>query len=64
MSVDPTTIVSMIEQCVKIYEYIEAVKESSEERRRFMQEVATLRDVLVILQKRLKDHAFTQNRLS
>ncbi|KAF9032172.1 hypothetical protein BDZ89DRAFT_598028 [Hymenopellis radicata] len=64
MSVDPTTIVSMIEQCVKIYEYIEAVKESSEERRRFMQEVAALRDVLVNLQGLLRDEAFTQDRSS
>ncbi|KAF9011606.1 hypothetical protein BDZ89DRAFT_1143121 [Hymenopellis radicata] len=64
MSVDPTTIISMIEQCVKIYDYIEAVKESSEERRRFMQEVAALRDVLVNLQGLLRDEAFTQDRSS
>ncbi len=64
MSVDPTSIVSMIEQCVKIYDYIEAVKESSKQRQRFMQEVATLRDVLVNLQGLLRDEAFTQNRSS
>ncbi|KAF9014760.1 hypothetical protein BDZ89DRAFT_1142046 [Hymenopellis radicata] len=64
MSVDPTTIVSMIEQCVKIYEYIQAIKESSEERRRFMQEVSALRDVLVNLQGLLRDQAFTQGHSS
>ncbi|KAF9019396.1 hypothetical protein BDZ89DRAFT_1073056 [Hymenopellis radicata] len=64
MSVDPTAIVSMIEQCVKIYEYIEAVKESSEERRRFMQEVGALRDVLGNLQGLLRDQAFAQDRSS
>ncbi len=64
MAVDPTSIVSMIEQCVKIYEYIEAVKESSKERQRFMQQVAALRDVFVNLQGLLRDEAFSQDRSS
>ncbi|KAF8888892.1 hypothetical protein CPB85DRAFT_278567 [Mucidula mucida] len=64
MSVDPTSIISMIEQCIKIYDYIEAVRESFKERQRFMQEVAALRDVLVNLQGLLQDDAFTQNRSS
>ncbi|KAF9006821.1 hypothetical protein BDZ89DRAFT_566993 [Hymenopellis radicata] len=57
MSIDPTTIISLIEQCVKVYEYLKDVKESSYERSRFMREVSAFKGVLRDLQDQLGELA-------